>query len=511
MQVLQPSQAGKVVAMAGKAVARGHDGQLRLIAIGDWIASDEVIVTGQNGFVELAFGDAPARGAELATVAALGTVGRASFAPKVVGGPQAADSPAPSSEAGEGGLSAALRVDALSTDARAVPPASASAAAADAPLAAARIAAEAPAVDRVVPVADGARLSVAEDQVLPLALTGRDPGGRIAAVWVVKVPTGGVLYTADGDPIADRTALTPAQAATLQFHPAPDFHGNPGPLQFLLVDRIGRHSAVASVGIDVIEVNDAPRPGTVPRGPDFVAIDDPDLHHLTGTPDYRYVTTPGTAVAGAVAATDVDLDPLRFTTQSGPAHGSLALGADGSFVYTPEAGYRGADRFVVGVDDGRGGSATSTVFVDVGPGAGVAAAGVDAKALATPTLGEGATGVAAALVAPPAAESTASAAPVQPAVMALTADAHAWSLAEPAPTPFAAPAGVGALLAADLLDTGHGLQSTLRSALGGSHDTPGIPPANPALGPGLDLGFLFDGGRGALFDPLRAWPTPAHD
>ena len=45
---------------------------------------------------------------------------------------------------------------------------------------------------------------------------------------------------------------------------------------------------------------------------------------------------------------------------------SVLLQADGRFVYQADAGYQGSDQFVVQVDDGRGGVATSTVFIDVG-------------------------------------------------------------------------------------------------------------------------------------------------
>jgi hypothetical protein len=50
---------------------------------------------------------------------------------------------------------------------------------------------------------------------------------------------------------------------------------------------------------------------------------------------------------------------------TGPANGSLVLGADGVYTYTPNAGFSGTDSFVYAVDDGYGGSDTATVTVDV--------------------------------------------------------------------------------------------------------------------------------------------------
>src|SRR5205823_8211773 len=45
-------------------------------------------------------------------------------------------------------------------------------------------------------------------------------------------------------------------------------------------------------------------------------------------------------------------DPLTAQLVSGPGHGTLALNADGSFRYTPQAGFTGIDRFVYRVEDG---------------------------------------------------------------------------------------------------------------------------------------------------------------
>ncbi|MGI9217253.1 MAG: tandem-95 repeat protein, partial [Hydrogenophaga sp.] len=75
-----------------------------------------------------------------------------------------------------------------------------------------------------------------------------------------------------------------------------------------------------------------------------------------------------TAKSGTIAASDLDADPLSFTEQTGPAHGSLSLNATtGAWIYTPDADYVGADSFVVTVADGHGGSANVTVLVDVTP------------------------------------------------------------------------------------------------------------------------------------------------
>ncbi len=62
---------------------------------------------------------------------------------------------------------------------------------------------------------------------------------------------------------------------------------------------------------------------------------------------------------------DTDGDALTAASETGPTNGSLALAADGSFTYTPDANFNGSDSFTYAVSDGRGGSATATVSITV--------------------------------------------------------------------------------------------------------------------------------------------------
>src|SRR6185369_9445067 len=50
-----------------------------------------------------------------------------------------------------------------------------------------------------------------------------------------------------------------------------------------------------------------------------------------------------------------------------PAHGTLTPNSDGSFSYTPEADYNGADSFTYQASDGQTNSETATVTINVGP------------------------------------------------------------------------------------------------------------------------------------------------
>ena len=58
---------------------------------------------------------------------------------------------------------------------------------------------------------------------------------------------------------------------------------------------------------------------------------------------------------------DDERDPLTATLNSGPAHGTLALHADGSFEYTPDLGFYGRDSFSYTASDGIDNSDVATV------------------------------------------------------------------------------------------------------------------------------------------------------
>ena len=65
--------------------------------------------------------------------------------------------------------------------------------------------------------------------------------------------------------------------------------------------------------------------------------------------------------------TDVDNDLLTATLVNGPAHGTLVLAEDGSFVYTPEANFNGTDSFTYKATDGTLESNLATVTITVNP------------------------------------------------------------------------------------------------------------------------------------------------
>jgi VCBS repeat-containing protein len=84
-----------------------------------------------------------------------------------------------------------------------------------------------------------------------------------------------------------------------------------------------------------------------------------------------------TLITGTLVATDVDGDPLTFSRVTQAAHGTVAVNADGSFSYTPNANYNGPDSFTFKANDGLADSnvATETLTVRAVNDAPVAANG----------------------------------------------------------------------------------------------------------------------------------------
>src|SRR5205807_1693694 len=65
--------------------------------------------------------------------------------------------------------------------------------------------------------------------------------------------------------------------------------------------------------------------------------------------------TPLTVAAAGVLSNDSDLEgnPLSALLVNGPAHGSLALNANGALTYTPAANFSGTDSFTYKANDGQ--------------------------------------------------------------------------------------------------------------------------------------------------------------
>ncbi|WP_165252755.1 Ig-like domain-containing protein [Paludisphaera soli] len=109
-------------------------------------------------------------------------------------------------------------------------------------------------------------------------------------------------------------------------------------------------SNVATVGLSVAGVNDAPASG-----------DDSYELVTSGQTSQLRIQAPG------VLANDGDPNgqPITASLASSPTHGTVALNPDGSFTYTPTGGFYGVDRFTYRASDGALGGVPATVSITV--------------------------------------------------------------------------------------------------------------------------------------------------
>ncbi len=179
------------------------------------------------------------------------------------------------------------------------------------------------------PTADDQTLTTPEDTALAITLTATDPDGD-PLTWTVGTPAHGTLT---------------GTAPSLTYTPVVDYTG-PDNFTFTVNDGTV-DSNTATVSITVTPVNDAP-----------VAVEDA----YTMDED-----TTLTIVAPGVLANDTDVDDTVLTTDlvTDVAHGSLALAADGSFVYTPALDYFGTDTFTYRAYDGEAYSNMVTVTITI--------------------------------------------------------------------------------------------------------------------------------------------------
>jgi VCBS repeat-containing protein len=160
----------------------------------------------------------------------------------------------------------------------------------------------------------------------------------------LTVPPPGVLGNdtdPDGDPLTAMLVDDPTNGTVVvnpdgsfTYTPNPGFEGDD---TFTYTASDGElTSEPATVTITVAPPNAAP-----------VAVDD------------SYTTTTGTRLTVSAPGVlendgDADGDLLAAVLQSAAAHGTVVLNADGSFTYTPNAGFVGTDTFTYLADDGQG-------------------------------------------------------------------------------------------------------------------------------------------------------------
>jgi VCBS repeat-containing protein len=140
---------------------------------------------------------------------------------------------------------------------------------------------------------------------------------------------------------------------TITYTPNPNYCGT-DTYGYKVTDGVAQSPEVM-VTVTITCVNDAP-----------VAGDDAPV---AGTNKYRTDQggPPLTVAAPGVLSNDTDVegDALTASVVTGPTHGTLVMQPNGSFTYTPAAGYYGLDSFTYQVSDGHGGTDTGLVTIRV--------------------------------------------------------------------------------------------------------------------------------------------------
>ena len=170
-------------------------------------------------------------------------------------------------------------------------------------------------------------------EVVPPGVLGNDTdpdSDPLSAILVAPPQHGTLTLNADG---------------SVNYTPDANFNGVDG-FSYLAGDGTGQ-SEVASVTINVTPVSDQP----IAAGDAYVTDEEVAL----------------TIAAPGILANDSDADGDALTAQliSGPANGTLAMNADGSFTYTPNAGFSGTDTFSYAASDGALNSSAATVTINV--------------------------------------------------------------------------------------------------------------------------------------------------
>ncbi len=206
---------------------------------------------------------------------------------------------------------------------------------------------------------DTARLTVvvagANDAPTATSLSPRsDPDGA-----AVSVAAADAFSDADGDPLSYVVTGLP---------PGLSYDASTGLISGS-IDRGASGSTGTSVYSVTVTASDG-NGGTVSRSFDWTVTNpQPTARDDAFTVDEDSSLAGGNVLAdnGSGPDSDPDGDPLTVSLVTGPANGTLALNADGTFSYTPTDDFHGTDSFVYRIDDGNGGSSTATVSIVVNP------------------------------------------------------------------------------------------------------------------------------------------------
>ena len=371
--IIQTAQ-GTVTGLWGSAIIKGADGRARPLKMGDMVRRGDVILTSQDGIVQLTTDDsaAPVAAASAPVDATPAAVTTAPAAPPTTGSeadrviqqlaqndPDAA--PAAGLTGGDDGeFRPGLRVDRITelltplalgaTDdaSQFLPDIEGS----DDELGARQI--------NIAPEALDASLSGAENTTFPIALLGTDGDGTVASVTVTAIPAGGTLLLADGStPVSAGQTLTPQQAAGLLFRPATDFVGQAA-ISFFVTDNQGLTSDIGTVSLNVTTL-----PNLAP-----LALNDSATIAEDSAATGNLLNNDSDPDGDALSITQFSIGSTTYAPGASaliPGVGTLTIAANGAYTFTPAPNYNGPVPVATyTVSDGIA-SITATLTLNVNP------------------------------------------------------------------------------------------------------------------------------------------------
>lgn len=181
----------------------------------------------------------------------------------------------------------------------------------------------------------------AAPQAASINITLNEDASHTGALSATDSDNDPLTYSIAGEPTHGTLTLDNPQTGAFTYTPEANFNGTDS---FLFKASDGwAESNIATVTLAVAPVNDAPITSPIT---------------LTADED--------TTVSGTLAGADIDGDALTFAMVAAPKSGQLAMDpATGSFTYTPNADFSGADTFTFKANDGAVDSATATVQLTI--------------------------------------------------------------------------------------------------------------------------------------------------
>ncbi len=178
----------------------------------------------------------------------------------------------------------------------------------------------------LAPVANPLAISVANGGTNSGTLSGSDPEGAPLSFSLVGAPANGTVV------ISPTGAYSYTHNGTTTATDSFTFSVSDGSL-----------SATATVSVRIRPV---PAPGNTPP----VVVDGNEAGAF------------GEVITGTLLplGSDADGDPLTFILVNGPSNGTLVFNPNGTFTYTPDAGFAGTDRFTFNANDGKADSNDGT-------------------------------------------------------------------------------------------------------------------------------------------------------